>query len=284
MNNIDYIKDLEYKNKYIKYNKNYLILKNQLYDREGGKPKLSQINIHNIMYIILDQLSYNNILEMISRNILSIREIDNILDSSALKISEGHTDITFLHAKHASKGSIMAHLERGAGISLGVAIPSYRINPENEPKLTSNPIIGHLEYKYEYYQIYKTKEFIGNIIKLINNHLEKRKSTTSATTDITKDFKSYEQMSLIHDNNLPFYGVIIFRASNSSCVFVEASKLTIIPQLPEENNTIVPTRLKINPIYTQDASTDGNVIQKYLTLVIDEYAYHNTNPFVSIQL
>ena len=75
-----------YKEEYLKYKRDYLILKQQI---SGAK----KFNSNYTMYIILDENSYNAIVRKVIHYDLSIVNLDLELIGSALKINEKSSDI-----------------------------------------------------------------------------------------------------------------------------------------------------------------------------------------------
>lgn len=197
-----------YKNEYLKYKKDYLILKNQ----NSGSRVFEK---YYTMYIILDEKSYESTVRKIIHFDLSIQNIELDLTGSALKITENSNDIKFVFPS-GRDDLLYRHIKRNTGILLKVTLPEFKY--KNNIRKQKN-IIGKLNNPYKFGNIYRTKEFITKISEIVVNTLQRKKKVVE---DNITTFNTYEEVNV----ERPFYGIILFCWTNLACNFIEAYKLS----------------------------------------------------------
>lgn len=205
-----------YKNEYLKYKKDYLILKNQ----NSGSRIFEK---YYTMYVILDEKAYEATIRKIIHFDLSLQNIELELTGSALKITENSNNIKFVFPT-GKDDLLYRHVKRNTGILLKVRLPEFKYkNNIRKP----NNVLGKMNSPYKFGNIYKTKEFITKISEIIVNGLQRKKKVDE---DNITAFNTYEDVNVEN----PFYGVMIFCWTNLSCNFIEAYKLKPSTEVPAE--------------------------------------------------
>ena len=116
--------DTLYRQEYLKYKKDYLVLKNQL---SGGRI----FNYYFELIFILDEDTYNTVKRLVLHNDLSIAYIHDIINGCAIKIVEGSDDVTFIN--NTSKDDmIKRNFKRNAGIGLNLKMAEYKLKIRSE--------------------------------------------------------------------------------------------------------------------------------------------------------
>jgi hypothetical protein len=223
--NLIYMENTEnldlYKEKYLKYKRNYLILKEQISGAGNNKKKkyadyslLKILPSYYMMYIILDESTYNVIVKEIREQILSILQIEGMIRGSALKLAEYSSRIQFINAPDASLQSDMSkQYRRLMGSSIGIISPEYKLKNPNNDSFTT---LSTLEEPYKAGMIYNDETFVSQLNNIISTYLIKKNSqdvnNAQGYTDITSTSN--------------FHGIMIFRFTRAECKFIEAYKLT----------------------------------------------------------
>ena len=213
--------DLIFKEKYLKYKKNYLILKEQTSGKKHKKSFLSKmfslpkISPHYfVMYIILDKSTYDVVNKMVKEQKLSVRHIEKEITGSALRIYEYHNHIEFINAPETSTDiftDMADHKHRLTGEMMGVISPEYRlINDNDDPTV----VLGKLEDKYKFGMIYNDETFITNINSIISSKLKKKK-------DPYDPLLPYNDIAVGSN----FHGIMVFKYNRTQCRFIEAYTL-----------------------------------------------------------
>jgi len=199
-----------YKEEYLKYKKNYLVLKNQI----SGRPKLYATYYH--FMIILNAESYETIKRMINHEMLSLNKIRSELRGCALEINDVNPNIVFNRAYETSS-DISKYARRKSGMSLDVVSPEYRYKKPEEANYDN--IIGKINHPYKHGCIFTHAEFITSLATTIVEKLQRRNVNFARDNDPSVrgskhlDFHTYSDI-------LPseaFYGIMIFRTTETSC-------------------------------------------------------------------
>jgi hypothetical protein len=210
-----------FKEKYLKYKKNYLILKEQISGADDKKNKKNEdssllkiLPSYYMMYIILDEPTYNVIVKEIREQILSILQIEGMIRGSALKLAEYSTRIQFINAPDASKISdITKQYKRLMGSSIGIISPEYKLKNPNDESFTT---LSTLEEPYKAGMIYNDETFVSQLNNIISTQLLRKNS---------QDVNNGQGYSEIGTSG-NFHGIMIFRFTRAECKFIEAYKLT----------------------------------------------------------
>jgi len=222
-----------FREKYLMYKKNYLILKEQI---SGGGNKNDGISLQKIlpsyymMYIILDESTYNVIVREIKERILSIKQIESIIRGSALKLGEYNNKVQFINAQDASSQSITSkQFKRLMGSSVGIISPEYKLKKSENDSFIN---LVSLEESYKFGMIYNDEPFITQLNSIISSKLQKKNpadvSNGQGYADIT--------------GTSNFHGIMLFKFSRADCKFIEAYKLS--------GNTLSLDVIK-NPFYNK---------------------------------
>lgn len=208
-----------FREKYLKYKKNYLILKEQT---SGGNKKNDNNGMslqkilpsYYVMYIILDEATYNVILREIKERILSIKQIESFIRGSALKLGEYNQIIQFINAPDALlQSNTSKQIKRIMGSSIGIHSPEYILKKtDNSSFVTLNKI----EEPFRYGMIYNDESFITQINTTISTNLQKKNPPDVNNGQGYADITSTSN----------FYGIMMFKFTKSECKFIEAYKLS----------------------------------------------------------
>jgi hypothetical protein len=253
-----------YKEQYLKYKKEYLILKNQ---SSGGKILPSYYR----MYVILDKESYDSIKRIVLHNDLGIQNINDSLIGSALKIMEDAKTIEFIGAFNKDD-MVKRHIKRMSGSTIKVSLPEYRYKDNKKPV---NNSIASLNKPYKFGSIYTNAGFIRKLANAVVSNLDRRVQTFFDDPNDTNDTK-YDNYIPIEPSE-PFHGIMVFRWTLDSCYFIEAYKL--VKAVDEPSSDTNNTEIKINNIaILKDKS--GNDIK--VKLIKDERIFNPSSHFMDI--
>ena len=252
--------DTLYRQEYLKYKKDYLVLKNDL---SGGRI----FNYYFELIFILDEDTYNTVKRLVLHNDLSIAYIHDIINGCAIKIVEGSDDVTFIN--NTSKDDmIKRNFKRRAGIGLNLKMAEYKL------KNNTKQNFAKLNKKYKFGANFVNARIVKQLSELVVNKLTKRSHIFFMDPDAdTKEEKPYEDIFSAE----AFYGVMIFKWSKISCDFIEAYKLTKTQN--EINSTDQSYGFKINTIATLK-NRDG---ETRLELIKDTNIYSPDSEFITIK-
>lgn len=189
-----------YKEKYLRYKKDYLILKNQT---SGANMICSQYSI----FFILDSKTYDKITEHVKYYESGLNYYKEELAGSALILSEGSQNVTFIEIPNIS--SLKKRVSKATSTTYSKATTSkYKFS---NTQSTANNIVK-LSRPYNY------GDDILNPLN-INKLADNIKSKLQKLDESVKDYKE------ISESSSAFYGIFIFKALKSDCNLIQAYKL-----------------------------------------------------------
>jgi hypothetical protein len=242
-----------YKEKYLKYKRDYLDLKEQI--NGGGAGGVKVFATYYALYVILDNSSYEALKRSVLHNELSIDYISRELLGCGLKIMEDSKDILFL-SPGKKKGNARRQMRRRIGTVVDMLIPEYKFK---ENISNSKSVIATMTDPYSLGMIYTYGPFIEKLSKNITSKLFKKTKN---------DNKSYEEIQV----EKPFIGTMLFRFSKTSCEFIEAHKLVPATDEPPPSND--PDDIQIVNIAT--------IGETKMKLIKDEHIYNPKYSFMLI--
>jgi len=227
--------DLLFKEKYIKYKKDYLILKEQVSGWKGKKNPY--FHTQYAMYIILDKSSYDSLKRKVLHVDLSINSINTELLGCGLKLMEGSDKITFITTHGKKVSNTRRQLRRLSNSVIDIERPEYRLEGAN------SEVISTIDEPYHFGSIYTYASFITKLSNDINTKLERL--TLKDATELNDKKDSYVKINVV--NKKPFTGIMIFKFSGTSCEFIESHTLEdatndpLPPEPTEQDDIIIPT-------------------------------------------
>lgn len=242
-----------YKDKYLKYKRDYLNLKEQIEGGAGGGVKM--FATYYALYVILDNSSYEALKRSVLHNDLSISYISRELLGCGLKITEDSKDILFL-SPGKKKSDMRRQANRQMGTLVDIRISEYKLKENNS---SNKSVIATMIDPYSLGMIYTYGPFIEKLSKNVTSKLLKKTKN---------DNKSYEEIPI----DKPFIGTMLFRFSKSSCEFIEAHKLVPSTDDPPPSNN--PDEIQI-----VNVATIGETKMK---LIKDETIYNPKYSFILI--
>jgi hypothetical protein len=196
-----------FKNKYLKYKREYLVLKEQF---SGNKNKTKRktflekiLPSYFVLYVVLDEATYNALVRRIKTHMLSILNIEQDLQGCGLKINEHSDEIQFINVP-TETNKLQDHTRRKTGMQMPILSPEYKLKNEKKSYL---PVIGNIETPYQFGMIYNDPIFITQLASIISTSLNK-KPEKPVDLDVPYDI-------IPSTNN--FFGVMLFKFTNSDC-------------------------------------------------------------------
>lgn len=238
-----------YKEKYLKYKRDYINLKEQI--NGGGRGFAT----YYALYVILDNSSYEALKRKVLHNDLSISYISRELLGCGLKITEESKDIMFL-SPGKKVGDLRRQLRRQTGSLVDIRISEYKLKENNA---SNKNVIGTMAEPYSLGMIYTFGPFIEKICKNITTKLSRK------TKD---DNNKYEEIPI----EKAFIGTMLFRFSKSTCEFIEAHKL--LPSPDDQQTSDNPDDIQIVNIAT--------IGETKMKLIKDEHIYNPKYTFIVI--
>lgn len=251
-----------YKEEYLKYKKDYIILKNQT---SGFGSKI--LPEYYCLVVALDENTYVALRRLVIHNMLSIETIKSTIIGCGLSIDEETPHVIF-HKADEYVNMALQHIRRKSGSTIQVVLPEYIYKDSISP---SKNIIATLIQPYKYGAIFYHAGFVNTLSSIIVKNLKRRDATLEGT-EAHIDFKKYKDIR----PEEAFYGIMIFKYNNHKCRFIEAYILSTVAD--DQTSNMETHEMKINRVADFG---DGGGIKKML--ITDPHAIDPRDGFVTFK-